>query len=1041
MSSFDFFGPVLLMNLLILTYAAPTTLPTIDNRSQGTPDYDSCPSNIAQLEFEIKAVTSGKIKCDYSYLNGTCGNVPIVYTEGKGPHDTLVVYTPDSLEVKTTSGVTIAFLNKENFDALLPMTDIVNVTSNGISIVASLSCQCDYERVLASDVGFYCRIPGKSLLKETNPTPIAFKTERNVFYPLDCRAKCQSNDKCVHATFDYKMKTCLFHGTQSFSASYSEIPVDADKDKIALFGTEQQILSNYATSLENSLSKEHRTFMQFAYDEADRVFHFFFYFQFAYVGDLDESVKTAKAVQIVKRLATSVRNLRKFSDDKMLPGLNGPNTIDHLLTGQEAITSLEVEIAQQKTNQNLAKLKVDLAKIMEGSVDATLARGNFDFKFKVEEFKMMEGKLAGITNLINNTISEIHNKTGNIKASGFIAEVLTTVYVVSKAIATKVGLANIFTTNAGDVSAVLENWRDVQMRLNDLSILIAATTDMVKASGMIHDCLIESEESLIALSGISDIVKDFIDNFKDTKFEKELDEKTSEEFLRRFSNYTPPYNMIKMNEAETLLTASIDVFCQEIFNSLDPFEAGIFQHVCTEVKADIQNLMMLSGAINSIAFDYAKKAQEIVSLYVYVSKNNDLSCLINDTMKAGLEEEGIYKVLLLSANLKLLTLRNEYTMHLVELCNLAEYYAGGSQVPECKYLRDAVSIPTVDEIFNNLQALEKSTASPSYELKLCGQIPTFREQSSNLNNAIILPNLESTGTGTTVFTFPMNKTWLNAHGWNLLSMGLDSGTNYFVRKFKLPLPYASLSPSCGKQYYVDISVIPRYNINTGSGKATQYHTSGSMISFPFIYSDASQNICQGTTATNYMEACSNPGDDKILPDMCIISDGSLTKYHLFDSSPPLPSLFTDFKVEVNTSGDSCVKFPANANIRAEVSRNETSGIIMEELKSTLLTTVCLDLVATAPTNKLLDNTPNSDTCVHCNVGQYHESPISDRYKCQNCPPGTYQDSRGRFSCVKCAVGFYQPHEGQSACIPCPTDKCCNFEGLSKALDKIDSDCK
>ena len=174
--------------------------------------------------------------------------------------------------------------------------------------------------------------------------------------------------------------------------------------------------------------------------------------------------------------------------------------------------------------------------------------------------------------------------------------------------------------------------------------------------------------------------------------------------------------------------------------------------------------------------------------------------------------------------------------------------------------------------------------------------------------------------------------------------------------------------------------------------------------------------------------------------MCIVSDGALSKYQTFDTYPPLPSLFTDFKIDVKTTGKDCLKFPSNANIRVEISRNETAGTLMERLDSTLLTTVCFDLIATKTSYRSKYMSEAQNICTHCDVGQYHESPITGRYNCKRCPSGAYQDQRGRYSCKKCAVGYYQFSEGQTRCRACPSDKCCPFEGMAKPLAKVNGKC-
>ena len=169
--------------LLGLAFSAPTPLAANYNATAGSSDPNSCQTNIVEIEVEIKAVTSGKMKCDYNYVDGTCGNIPIVYTEGKSPHDTVVKYTPQSFKVQTTNGATVATFNAGTVD-IPPMTKNINKENNGITLIVSLSCKCSYQEVLHDDSGFYCRIPNASLPEVTVPVPTVYKTSPNVFYPF-----------------------------------------------------------------------------------------------------------------------------------------------------------------------------------------------------------------------------------------------------------------------------------------------------------------------------------------------------------------------------------------------------------------------------------------------------------------------------------------------------------------------------------------------------------------------------------------------------------------------------------------------------------------------------------------------------------------------------------------------------------------------------------------------------------------------------------------------------------------------------------------
>lgn len=66
--------------------------------------------------------------------------------------------------------------------------------------------------------------------------------------------------------------------------------------------------------------------------------------------------------------------------------------------------------------------------------------------------------------------------------------------------------------------------------------------------------------------------------------------------------------------------------------------------------------------------------------------------------------------------------------------------------------------------------------------------------------------------------------------------------------------------------------------------------------------------------------------------------------------------------------------------------------------------------------------PNGITRVPCEKGTYQDGtdPVEERYECNPCPPGTYQDEEGQTTCKLCNGGYYCAVEGmdhRDSCAP------------------------
>jgi len=74
-------------------------------------------------------------------------------------------------------------------------------------------------------------------------------------------------------------------------------------------------------------------------------------------------------------------------------------------------------------------------------------------------------------------------------------------------------------------------------------------------------------------------------------------------------------------------------------------------------------------------------------------------------------------------------------------------------------------------------------------------------------------------------------------------------------------------------------------------------------------------------------------------------------------------------------------------------------------------------------------------CKMCETGYYTETPLqANRAMCQQCVPGTYQNTRGQTSCKNCDAGKSQHQHSQAMCLPCATGKYQSDVGTSECLE-------
>eukprot|EP01135_Chromosphaera_perkinsii_P009846 Nk52_evm1s1920 gene=Nk52_evmTU1s1920 len=576
--------------------------------------------------------------------------------------------------------------------------------------------------------GFYCRIPDVRLLKTTDPAPKATRTDSSFTYPLDCKVACENNPDCVLSMYSYNKKECYHHGPSSFSDSFTVVDMNTSPgsdDIVAFHGKYESILRSFATSLSKGLNtpSPENVFMGPAFKEAKRSKHFEFFTEQSYTFEKDKhpynSGATANAVYQIVNMAESIMLLQQANTDASLPALDGPSTIDHLMAGQQALTSLETSIANYETNRNIADLKIGLSGILGGQVDAILQQGSFDFEFMVAEFNKLDEVLDGHNSKVENSLDTIDSLVTAAQLTGLAEAALTAAFLVSKALSSAAGLANPFAVGASDLDTILENWRDVQLQMNTFARMEATFTLMEEASITYLEELEASKTGLEALRHTAYIATEFIESYHDGGFDVQLTDEKAELFLESYSKYSPPYSMTKLNEANKKMKASMDLLCSVIFEGLTVVTAGVFQYYCVEMAVQLNNVIANAEKMNSDGNDLVMKSQEVISQYILVSKNKKLLDMIGEHLDESVEAETRYAMLLTSTTLKLIALNNQYTLHIVELCNLAEYYNGGRTIPLCAQTRSAVNVIPTDIIFSNLQALMKEASVPSTQFSLC----------------------------------------------------------------------------------------------------------------------------------------------------------------------------------------------------------------------------------------------------------------------------------------------------------------------------------
>eukprot|EP01135_Chromosphaera_perkinsii_P005400 Nk52_evm5s346 gene=Nk52_evmTU5s346 len=1020
---------LLLVLLVWLAVSGAKAMPA--RRDASSPD--QCHEGVVRLTYSLSTQfsKSSPVACDYNYIAGTCKPVTGVKFSANGKlWQVHLEYTKDELTLKAEGYGTITKI-RQAMEDIFPLKNSITIASDGVVFTGSLSCRCGYETVMDDKVGLYCRLPKASLTKMVSPAP---KVENTIikYFPLECREECQQENKCVLATYDYVKKECHFYSKDGFAAQYQM--EDAKGDVVVFAGSSLPIMEGFSIKMAEGMRKQNApTFLGYAKNEAHETGTFLALASMAYTKKKEKTFLYAPSSALdpfatVASIKSSVLGLSSANGTKQLPVLDGPSTIHLLMAGKEALSTLDRTIISTQASQDVARLGTELTNIMKNEVNIKLQHGNFDFRFLVAEHARLEG-------IINKVMTSIQSFSENIEKIAFEAQgddmiqfTFETVFVVAKAASSSAGLANPFATGASDVDKIIQNWRDVQLQAQKLAKMVAAGADMEDAIKTLTEAYTVARSRINSLKSTAGMAKDFIASFKDGSFKKSLTEADIQSFLDAYSKYKAPFSATQVREANIKLSKGFDVMCEQIIEKgFTVVDAGIFQRKCTQMTADLANILSLQTTIGSAGLSLVEKTAAIFSKYLLVSNNQALADSIQKTINAQMAKGAKMAILTVSAQVKSATLRMQYTQHLIQLCTLAEYYSGGATKSMCNQIRLATDVLSVDQIFTKLKSLLGDTSIPSSDMTLCGYLPSFPDENGSMEHSLSLDSIARQSESP--FRLSNSDKWLRTYGWDQIANGLAHGNNYFVSRVQLPMPYADVSAGATTGLFASVYAMNEYRVVSDKTHLKSFDAGGSNAKYAFQYADAGRVVCHSETVRNFMEPCTHKNAQRVLNDICIQQRGDIQNYLPFSTTPVLPALFSSFKVHV-TQGAVSFKPFAKQTIR-----DDKGKVILHANK--MLAPICLHLkvaVQIQPYYSTIAQFPAPQaTCSACPKGKFHQDPLQNRYQCKDCPEGTHQDHDGRFTCVLCPIGEYQNEKGQSKCKKCSSNSCCPVEGLVNPL--------
>ena len=1044
--------PVVISFLVFLSIsAAPVTLLN-DSPSLSNKHPESCSLPVMKMAFSLTTNFTSSVEkeeCLFDFVEVSCGPVKgIMFSSGGSLYEVSLIYNQyddyrkaSILQAITNSGIAVVDLYEPK-STIFPKTDFLSISSNGVSLQAELECQCGYEMGFNEKSGHFCRITGASQTHVLDPPPVIEKTEI-VYFPLDCRTACDSDQKCVLARYDYVKKTCDIHYKENFQQGAVLQEISANSDAILFPGTDNHILQDFGEMMANALEIPSERFMGAAHDAARQTESFVKLLKKAYfpVKELSRgkgsedpsSVYSDISYRTLEGIVESVLSLSDPNNAANLPALNGPSTIKAINTGKEALSSLERAIAQLRLSAELDEVKEAIEGAISGQIEASLAQGNFDFQFLVSERTRARSRVESSQQQIEVYRARMESFANDAAVHASLSTVAEIAFATANLVATFAAKANPFSW--GNTNDLLGATRDLQKALNNEYAQIAAIQQMTEQFEKLALWLEKGDEGIDALDEISEIADEFIESFEDGEFNSHVTEKQMQHYLDAYVSYKFIYSVTQVNEANIIISKGFDILCKQIVeSSFLTYDVPIFYKRCNEAAVDILNMMNSQNTVEELASIVLEKTGEILSKYILMSKYNRLRSSIQKSMTATLEKKTQTTIVLATTHIYELAQRLIYVRHLVELCNLNEYYSSGTSLKfQCDQIRRRKDVLSTENIFTTLSDFQHSWSVPSNDISRCFYLPTASDDNGSFDHSINLQELRNSGE--TSFRIPLDDTWLRKYGWERIANGIERGESFFVKNVQLPLPFSnSTNSTCSRGIEVEVVARGNYRVGRSEDSVTFFNPGGDQATFKFEYSDTSAVPCINAPETrNFMEPCTESNDEKVFPNICLNTVGNLQNYLTYDTKPPLPSLFADLTYIVPKE---CVESPEYGDHLNDILINNTDGQYRVEqvLGSSLLIPICLSMSFTHAQSSSYNSKDSFTAVCHiCDEGEFHSDAVNERYSCKKCPPGTFQNKRGQFTCLKCPIGTFQDGIGVKSgqgCIPCPDGMVCPFLGMA-----------
>eukprot|EP01135_Chromosphaera_perkinsii_P001382 Nk52_evm13s165 gene=Nk52_evmTU13s165 len=1011
----------------------------------------TAPSSPGMLEVSISTVsqsTPSTIQCDYIYGDNLneCGQMDVVYAGSSTPVKTKIAYSEKEIDVSgyvNSEWMMLFKVTTDSFD-LFPVVTLFDYVGDGVTLKMNASCTDGYEHIYKENLGFYCRLNGQSVTQKPVPSPSVSENHSGLFYPLECQEACKKHDKCVSATYTYRTRDCFFHFVGDFKEEYSVEHINPDtEDVIYLLGDELNFQTEFLEDFRSSLvGRSEFEFMDLPRNSSKRCDQFRFMM----------SRYSSKAVEWLYVLTLPMSNLHPIRDNNVLPPLDGPSMIRNLELGEPILQDITASLNKFEQQRQVNDLKKTVTQICESQVDTILSQGTFNFIFAVAEFNRVRGEIAkaqknadDIKDTMDEDIKSLVESSRDDALEGVFEASLFTIFDL-------VSFTSVFGIE-GSVEGTLKDIGELASAAAKLHYLEEAQKELTEACTQMTDIMKTSGERIYALSKTADFVIPFIESFDNGQFTRDLSETESRQFAAAYQQYEPPFDIPGILQVRAKFSHAVEAICSQLEEEPDISGGPDVFATCARVSSSFDDLYYIQESLNDLGNTLQIKAKEIISMYLVVKGNTNLKKEMDDMV----HQEKLENVQLLflenSARLRLLLFLNEYMEEVQQQCTLMYYYGNGNTASShCTSLVEDKNVWNVQQIFSLLKELVGSTSVTSSPFTICREMPLYDDQRNvtkgSLNDTQMPSffDVESLRKGSqATFRLPFNPEWLRHYGWDAIADGLEAGHNFFVKRIQVMIPYLNTTSS-DKQSAFDINIVAGdvYPIVSGKGQTRYFIPSASSVSYDFAYSQDESIRCSTDRVRDFMEPCHSNSAPLALNSVCIEKNGNVNMYLPYKSEPVLPSILTEFKV--NVVGQRTVDVPKYANVQLEL---DPGYEVSEVVESRLSATMCLSLEetktnsASSSQSKLeayskFSSSSNSNNCRLCDPGSFHNPPPYTEV-CTKCPPGSYQPKRGRYSCFKCPSGTQQPQTGQTECLPCPDETCCPVEGLSEGHSKLEGE--